>query len=45
MRHPGTNNSFVVTSTQIKKILPFIINVNKVSFGGLSECGESEGYY
>lgn len=46
MRHPGTNNSFVVTSTQIKKILPFIVNVNKVSFGGLSECGsDNEGYY
>lgn len=39
MRHPGTNQSFVVNSTQIKKILPYIINVNKVHFGGLNECG------
>ena len=39
MRHPGTNQSFVVNSTQIKKILSYIINVNKIHFGGLSECG------
>ena len=39
MRHPGTNQSFIVNSTLIKKILPYIVNVNKVNFGGLSECG------
>lgn len=39
MRHPGTNQSFIVNSTQIKKILPYIVNVNKVNFGGLNECG------
>lgn len=38
MRHPGTNQSFIVNSTQIKKILPYIVNVNKVNFGGLNEC-------
>jgi hypothetical protein len=39
MRHPSTNQSFIVNSTQIKKILPYIVNVNKVNFGGLNECG------
>lgn len=39
IRHPGTNQNIVINSTQIKKILPFIINVNKVRFGGLNECG------
>lgn len=41
MRHPGTNQHFVVSSTQIKRILQYITNPNKIQFGGINELNSS----
>lgn len=38
IRHPGTNQGFVVDSNFISNILKHIVKPSKVQFGGLETC-------